>query len=545
MRVDDARLFDEHNVLVLPERTSSIVLLQMERRDMLHEVLDLVRAQQQPVFLLLPDTGEVFSQPEHFIALRHLLTEATHPPFLCLIIPPWRTDEASFAARFGIPSASSVEDALHVLVQAALPQGDHQAVTHETVAPVKDPTRPRQRTDELEKVELTTPDLRGKKRPFLLGAGSLALLVVVSVFLVPFMTSTPLHPKAAAVAVAQGTLSFHSSEQFNPPLTQGYNDIVQLTLSHVPAPPARMRYYAWLMPDDDSGMPLLLGTLEGGSLIYTSPTHANLLATYSGVRVTVQPADSVPETPSPDPAQWRWEGWIPNIPTPGDENQYSLLSHLRHLLAKDPTLQANQLPGGLDLWLTQNVQKVAEWASAAQGDWHGTQTSDGDIDQLHRQMLRILDYLDGSFYVWHDVPAGSPWLVDPQAGKIGLLDSVPDQEPPAYLEHVDIHLMGLASAPGHTVEQRQLATLIDKVITRMRTDLQQVRQDAANIAKMTPQQVRQPGSEAILDDLARLATEVESGWFDPQTGENIGGTLWINARLQQLAVVNVMTSKGQ
>ncbi|HEY7416843.1 MAG TPA: hypothetical protein VH593_16775, partial [Ktedonobacteraceae bacterium] len=422
MKLDNARLLDEHDVLVLPERTSSIVLLQMERQDTLHEVLDLVRTEPQPVFLLLPDAGEAFSQPEHFMALRHVLTEAAHPPFLCLVIPAWRTSEARLATRFGIPSASSTEDALRVLVHASLPQKDHQVVTRESVAPMPETTRQRQHTDELEKVAPRAPDVQGKKRSLLFGTGGLVLLLVVSIFLVPFMTVTPTHLKSSTVTVAQGTLSFRSSGQFNPPLTQGYNDIVRLALSPISAPPAGMCYYAWLMPDDDATAPLLLGTLQNGALIYTSPTHANLLATYSGVRVTVQPAASVPDTPSQDPAQWRWEGWIPNIPAPGDENHYSLLSHLRHLLAQDPTLQANQLPGGLDLWLTQNVEKVAEWASAAQGDWHGTQTSAGDIDQLHRQMLRTLDYLDGAFYVWRDVPAGSPWLVDPQASKIGLLN---------------------------------------------------------------------------------------------------------------------------
>ena len=41
---------------------------------------------------------------------------------------------------------------------------------------------------------------------------------------------------------------------------------------------------------------------------------------------------------------------------------------------------------------------------------------------MRRQVDRVLDYLDGAAFVWHDVPPDTPWLVDPKAGRIGLLD---------------------------------------------------------------------------------------------------------------------------
>ena len=91
--------------------------------------------------------------------------------------------------------------------------------------------------------------------------------------------------------------------------------------------------------------------------------------------------------------------------------------------------------------MTRNAGKVEEWSSAAQGGW-GSQMSDGDADLIHSNLIRILDYLDGQTYVGQDVPAGSPWLVDPQAGKFGLLSYTQGQEPPGYLQHVDTHLTG-------------------------------------------------------------------------------------------------------
>ncbi len=384
-----------------------------------------------------------------------------------------------------------------------------------------------------------------KQRRMLLGIALVALLLIGSVLLYPVLLFTPTRsvPRVAAAPITPGTLSFGSSHQFNPSLTQGYNDLITLSLHGIPALSSGLAYDAWLMPDqsDDSTVPLLLGTLHAGAntLFYASPSHTNLLASYSGVRITVQPTNPTPQTPSLNPKTWKWQGFIPNTPAPGDEHQYSLLSHLRHLLAKDPTLQENGIPGGLALWLTQNVSKIDEWAGSAQSDWHGAQTSPGDAAQLHRQLLRVLEYLDGIFYYERDVPAGSPWIVDPLAGKIGVLDCVQAQQPPAFLAHVDIHLTGLASAPGHTVQQQQLAVLIDTVVARMTIDLQRVRKDAALLVTMNTTRLRQQGNQALLDDMAYLTSEVTSGWLDSPTGENIGGVLWISSRLQQLAVVSV------
>jgi hypothetical protein len=375
----------------------------------------------------------------------------------------------------------------------------------------------------------------------LLGLISVCLLPLV-LLPVPFRSQ-----EREAAPEPSGLLSFLSSGQFNPGLTAGYNDTLVLAMPNLPPPPAGRIYGVWLMPDrtDNTAVPLLLGTLrQAGAvhLTYTAPNHANLLASYSGVRIVVQSAGAHPVTPDPNPRTWKWEGWIPDIPTPGDENGYSLLFHLRHLLALDPTLQQNHLPGGLDLWLTQNVSKVEEYASSAQGDWDGARTSASAAGQIHRQMLRILDYLDGVFYVWRDVPTGSPWLIDPLAGKIGLLESVPNQEPSGYLSHVDIHLMGLANSPGHTREQQQLALLIDQVINKMQQDLQRVRTDATQLAKRSVQQLRQLDNQAMLDEMVRLTIEAVSGWFDSQTGDDIGGVVWINARLQQLATIALHVS---
>lgn len=52
-------------------------------------------------------------------------------------------------------------------------------------------------------------------------------------------------------------------------------------------------------------------------------------------------------------------------PNPQDLHHYSNLDHVRHLLAKDPTLQQLNMQGGLNTWFYANVQKILAWAIAA------------------------------------------------------------------------------------------------------------------------------------------------------------------------------------
>jgi eukaryotic-like serine/threonine-protein kinase len=346
------------------------------------------------------------------------------------------------------------------------------------------------------------------------------------------------------------TLTFSDSQQYDPSKTVGYNDKVTLSLHSLTTPQAGMDYFAWLMPDqrDGTASPLLLGRLSvnagNAALEYDSPAHTNLLAQYSGVRIIEQPANGDPSSPSSDPKTWRWEGWIPNKQTPGDESHYSLLDHLRHLLAKDPTLQENGIAGGLVTWMMQNVGKVQEWSSAAQGNW-GSQMPDGDADLIHRHLLRILDYLDGQSYVWQDVPIESPWLVDEVAGKLGLLSYTQDQKTPGYLQHVDIHLQGLAGSPGHTEEQKKGAIQEEDFIARMIKDLTIVRDDARTLVKLSNADLRRTDTLTLLNKMLSLTTEANSGWFDATTRANQGGAIRLSMRIQQLATISLQTSNQQ
>src|SRR5207245_9588160 len=98
--------------------------------------------------------------------------------------------------------------------------------------------------------------------------------------------------------------------------------------------------------------------------------NTDLLATYSVLLVTEESAKQSPMTPSLDTSTWRYQARIPAIPVPGNPNHYSLLSHLRHLLAKDPDVESIGLHGGLNIMLYRNSVDIVVVANTARDDWH-------------------------------------------------------------------------------------------------------------------------------------------------------------------------------
>jgi hypothetical protein len=210
----------------------------------------------------------------------------------------------------------------------------------------------------------------GRKHLALIAVVAL-LLLVTSAVLPSILLAHPGRLTDASESVTRttivGRVFFTSSGQLDPTSSQGLNDVLHIDLHGLtPAAPGKSDY-AWLLPENthEEQKPMLLGKLPilrgSAQLTSASPDHADLLATYSRFLVTEQAASEEPSAPSLDSATWRYAGGIADTPTPGDENHYSLLSHLRHLLAKDPTIESLGLSGGLDIWLYRNGGKILEW----------------------------------------------------------------------------------------------------------------------------------------------------------------------------------------
>ncbi|MDQ6643156.1 MAG: hypothetical protein M3Y76_01735, partial [Chloroflexota bacterium] len=397
------------------------------------------------------------------------------------------------------------------------------------------------------------PPRRGKLVP-ILTVGSAVLvsaiivLVVASLSLGSFSPSTfdrntssphvPLIPPSQIV----GHVLFSSSGQINENTSQGIADQIELDLSTIHAPAVGKSYYAWLLNDDPvEGKVLLLGQLPviHGQVHFHfngDQQHTNLLEVTNRLLVTEEDAGTIPSTPSLDTSTWRFMAEFPQKPNPQDTvHHFSLLSHLRHLLASDPTLKSFGMPGGLDIWLFRNVQKVLEWSGSARDDWANQST-----DLMHRHIIRILDYLDGLSYVQQDVPVDAPVLVNERIARVSLLEfDVQHQEPPGFLYHIALHLQGMVDSPGATTEQKHLAIQIDAAINKVEALLEQVHQDAKKLVVMTNTQLQQPSTLSLLDDMVKHAQDAFIGQFDPATGEIQNGVTQIHYAIQRLATIEV------
>jgi hypothetical protein len=222
------------------------------------------------------------------------------------------------------------------------------------------------------------------------------------------------------------------------------------------------------------------------------------------------------------------------IPDPTNPKHYSLYDHIRHLLADDPKVLAAGLTGGLDIWLYRNSQKILEWAGSARDSQQS-----GNVDFIHRQLTRIIDYLDGTYYNQHDLP-GQPLLVDPTIAKIGLLtfDTALQVNNPGYLYHIGTHLRDIAVLPQADAQQKALAIQISQATNGVNAWYQTIRTDVLQLYQMPAAQLLGSAGRTLLDTVATLANTAFVGQVNSQ-GQVIDGVVQIHYAIQRLATFDV------
>lgn len=402
-----------------------------------------------------------------------------------------------------------------------------------------------QRAKPLSQPSLMTPHTQPKRRFSLLLAVLTFALVIAG--LGSFLVLAHSLPTNAAAPILVGQLTFSSSEQLSENSSQGIEDQITVDLTNLPAPAAHKSYYAWLLGDKAQSDPkaILLGTLAVNNgkahLFYGGDTqHSNLLLIASRFLVTEEDATMTPISPSPDQTSWRYYGEFSSTPinSPDNPKHFSFLDHLRHLLAADPTLDELELPGGLNNWLYRNTGKVLEWAGSTREQWEDTK----DAGFVRRQTTRILSYLDGTSFVRQDLPPGASTLVNDRLASIGLVNvNGPNQDPPCYMTHVVSHLNGLLQAGGSTAQLRKQEADLITAMNDVDHWLTQVRHDAQQIMKMSDQQLQQPGTLSLLNDMIDNATHAYAGQLDPSSGQMRQGVIWIHDHMQSLATLGVNT----
>jgi hypothetical protein len=377
------------------------------------------------------------------------------------------------------------------------------------------------------------------------------------------------HPNTTPpVITSVGQAYFLSSGQYNFKSAQGIADEINIQLHNVPAATPGKSYYAWLLGDihpqvepnltkPQLSLPLLLTKLNvtQGNITYTYTTsnHDNLISVASRMLITEQDSNSTPLFPATDRSTWRYYAAIPQ--TPYGPNHLSALDHIRHIFYQETVLPVLGLYGGLDAWLFRNTEKVLEWSISAQSDYHpqASQISQSTINSL---LVSILDYLDGSYNVQHmlvpDVPGGTI-AADPLSSKVALLSVVPEQEqlknvthnPPGFVQHVQIHLLGVAGASDATPQMRAIANKITLDLQNAQVWLQQVRKDAQQLVLMVANQLAQPSSLALLNDMLTNATYAYIGQLNPLTNQTTPGVTQAHDEVQQLAALNLTTQLPQ
>jgi len=118
------------------------------------------------------------------------------------------------------------------------------------------------------------------------------------------------------------------------------------------------------------------------------------------------------------------------------------------------------------------------------------------------------------------------------------------QNPPGYLAHIDLHLVGYSHSPGATADQKRFATKIDAMLIAVTSLLWKVRGDAALLAKMSDAVLLAPQALSLLNDMDTNANDAFVGQPDPATGSVQGGVTQIHDELQRLSTIQVSTVTG-
>lgn len=349
-----------------------------------------------------------------------------------------------------------------------------------------------------------------------------------------------LRPQPTAPVEVMGRAIFISSGQVNEKTTQGIADRMQINLQNLPNPQPGKNYYTWLLNDNDSQVgiaPILLGSSSHGSPINMyfpgDVQHDNLLLNYSRLLVTEEDANNPPANPSLDAKDRKYMAAFSQV----KRGTYSLLDHLRHLLSQDPKLKGVGITGGLDIWLFRNTLKVLEEAGSIRDA-----RSTGNTDFMYRQLVRMLDYLDGSQYVQTEkLPPKLPAvMIDPAQARVAMLEIDPqNQNPPGYLKHIGNHLGEIVRVSGITPEQKTLAIQINSALNNVQAWLLAVHKDAAQLAQMTPQQLLAPSTLPLLNDLFIQANNAFVGQTDPNTNLVRDGVVQIHYSIQGLATFEI------
>lgn len=351
-----------------------------------------------------------------------------------------------------------------------------------------------------------------------------------------------LHPAVASpLPPFSGQAFIISSAQWNASSTQGDNDKLQIELHNMPAPASDKTYYAWLLSDDEqnskAAVPLGALSLNSGNVdfSYQDAQGNNLLATSSRLLITEEKRQSTPKQPSSDR---RYHAELPQQASASSTSQPTALSSIRALLYREPYLSQVGIQDDLNIRFLRNIGKLQEWIFSARDitePW-----GNHDAGFIHRQLVNVLEYLDGTDGVQKDVPPGTI-LPAGAASPIPLVADPSSQGSISYIGLFHKHLTDLLAAPGITPRMRTLAFESDKALTgHVQAELLKVRQLAKALVFMQPDaQLLSPPAQTMLSQMVLLAHLAFVGQLDQSTNLPQPGVAQIFYKIQGLAAYDI------
>jgi hypothetical protein len=247
-----------------------------------------------------------------------------------------------------------------------------------------------------------------------------------------------------------------------------------------------------------------------------------------------QESSGDPLSPSLDSKARLYYASIPQSASSSD--QLTLIDHLKHLLADDPTLDKLNMQGGLNIWFQQNMQALVQQAASV-----NDALQKKDAVAMRQHLVNMLYYLDGQACApsnLYGLPNAASTTAEPTVlnnTRVSLLACSQSGVPSSFLVHIASHLDGVIGSSGVTQEQVHLARQIAGELNQVNVWLKQVHQDAALLVKLSNDQLLQPQAQTQMSDLLAQVNDAYNG----QSGHE--GARQMGDDMQHLASFDIFT----
>jgi plastocyanin len=319
----------------------------------------------------------------------------------------------------------------------------------------------------------------------------------------------PPTPAPVAAGIAQGIVRFVDDT--------GHNDRVIATLTNLPRPEAATEYELWLT---GGPAPLSAGRFapdEAGvaTVDYRAPEASNLVGTYNGALVTIEPL------PDPDPAA------SADVLLRG-ELTGGALTHVRHVLVSFP---ATPNARGFGIGMRELAEQALRFAGL-----QSEAVAAGDLADVRAHAERIVNLIEGAQGPDYGDLDGDGQVADGGDG-FGLLQG---GQLAGYLLAAEDHARLAAESPEASEFMRQRAAEMKVTVANARERFAQLRDAELHILEAETADEAQPLVAAALALADRALVGVDANAderIDPIAGE--GGALTAYIRGQLLATISV------